>query len=92
MKALLYMSLGIPAVCSDVGANRDVINHGENGFLASSEDEWLTHLKTLIDNVQLRKRLGAAARETVVEKYSMRKCVDLFANAVKQSAEGNIRG
>jgi glycosyltransferase involved in cell wall biosynthesis len=87
MKALLYMSLGIPAVCSDIGANRDVIIHRENGFLVSTEDQWLTHLETLIDNKDLRLRLGRAARETVVENYSMKKCAKLFARTVKETVE-----
>jgi glycosyltransferase involved in cell wall biosynthesis len=87
MKALLYMSLGIPAVCTDLGANREVIQHGVNGFLATSEEDWLTQLETLIDNVELRVKLGAAARETVVQNYSMRKCAELFASAVRQSSQ-----
>ncbi len=43
MKALLYMSVGVPAICSDIGANRDVITNGVNGFLASTKDDWIAH-------------------------------------------------
>ena len=89
MKALLYMSLGIPAVCTDIGANREVIKHGINGFLASTENDWLTHLETLIDNTDLRIKLGMAARDTIVQEYSMRKCAELFAGAVKQAIISN---
>lgn len=84
-KALQYMSLGIPAVCSDVGANRDVINHGENGFLAKTPEEWLNFLEKLIDDSRLRAELGAAGRETIVESYSMIKCAELFEQAVRDT-------
>ncbi len=82
MKALLYMSLGIPAVCSDIGANREVIKNGENGFLAGSEEEWLEKLGKLVHDKKLRLNMGQLARETIVEKYSMKVCAELFADVV----------
>jgi len=50
-KALQCMSLGVPVICSDVGANRDAVDHGANGFLASTDDEWLAAFGKLIDDV-----------------------------------------
>jgi glycosyltransferase involved in cell wall biosynthesis len=85
MKALLYMSLGIPTVCSDVGMNREVIRHGESGFLASNEDEWFECLEKLIDEESLRVKLGDAARATVIENYSMKRCADLFGEVIRNS-------
>ena len=87
MKALLYMSLGIPTVCSDVGMNREVVKHGENGFLAANEEEWFTSLEKLIDDKNLRMKMGNAARGTVVEKYSMKKCADLFGEVIRNSID-----
>lgn len=86
-KALQYMALGIPAVCSDMGANRDVIKHGENGFLATTPDEWISTLKILIDDAEKRAKFGIEARKTVVENYSMKKCARLFARAVRDSVK-----
>lgn len=83
LKALQYMSLGIPAICTDMGANRDVVKNGENGFLAKTNEEWLTAFKCLIDDAALRRKLGDAARKTVVEDYSMERCAELFTAAVK---------
>jgi glycosyltransferase involved in cell wall biosynthesis len=70
LKALQYMALGIPTVCSAVGANMEIIRDGENGFLAASEDEWVAKLKILLHNPETRRQLGKAGRETVEEKYS----------------------
>lgn len=86
-KALICMSLGIPTICSDVGANRDVIIQGENGFLAKTSDDWLKYFDALIDDSQLREKLGKKARETVVENYSMEKCAELFAEVVRKTVK-----
>lgn len=87
MKALLYMSMGIPTICSAVGANREIIRHGENGFLAMTPEEWLFHLKELADDSVLRRRLGDAGRRTVQESYSMTRCANLFAGVVRDVVE-----
>ena len=85
LKALQYMSMAVPTICTDIGANREVIQNGENGLLAKSEEEWLTELERLILDPALRKQIGSAARQTVVEKYSMKKCAELFKNVIIDS-------
>ena len=69
-KALQYMGVGIPAVCSPVGMSAQLVRDGENGFLASSEDEWVEKLTLLLNSAQLRRRLGQGGRETVETWYS----------------------
>jgi glycosyltransferase involved in cell wall biosynthesis len=87
LKALQYMALGIPAICSEVGTNREVIQHGENGFLASTPQEWIRCFDILIDNPALRARLGREARQTVEQRYSMRRSAGLFAGVVRLALE-----
>jgi glycosyltransferase involved in cell wall biosynthesis len=87
LKALQCMAVGVPAVCSAVGANCEVIRHGENGFLASTPDEWLTHLAALCADPALRHRLGQSARKTVEQHYSMRRCADHFAQVIRQTLQ-----
>lgn len=70
LKALQFMALGIPTVCSPVGVNTDIIQEDENGLLAASEDEWVEKLSRLLRSKQLRQRLGKAGRETVERQYS----------------------
>lgn len=87
MKALQYMGMAIPTICSNVGANADIIQNGENGFLADTEDEWVEKLSELIDSVELRKRIGEAARRTVESKYSAQvqapRVREIFEKALK---------
>jgi glycosyltransferase involved in cell wall biosynthesis len=87
LKALQYMAMGIPTICSAVGANRDVIQHGENGLLARSDEDWLTNLESLLDDAALRQRLGAMGRRTVEDRYSMKSCADLFAKVVHETID-----
>lgn len=87
MKALLYMSLAVPTVCSDIGMNREVICHGENGFLAKNNEDWIEQIGNLVKDADLRKRIGNEARKTVEEKYSMTRCAEIFAKVVLEAVE-----
>lgn len=71
LKGLQYMALEIPTIMSPVGVNTEIIQDGENGFLAATEDEWIQKLSLLIESPELREKLGKAGRKTVVEKYSV---------------------
>ncbi len=71
LKLLQYLAVGIPAVASPVGVNRDIIVDGENGFLAATEQDWYERLDALCRQPQLRARMGQAGRRTVEERYSL---------------------
>lgn len=71
LKGLTYMACGIATVMSAVGVNTDIINHGENGFLIYNDEELELYLTQLIENADLRLRMGMAGRETVVKHYSV---------------------
>ncbi len=71
LKLIQYMAAGIPAVATPVGVNASIIDHGRNGFLAESDDDWATHLRTLASDLALRQSIGNAARETAAAKYSI---------------------
>lgn len=79
LKALLYMSLGIPALLSPVGVSAELITHGEDGFLLDTEEAWFQTLCQLIEDAALRKRIGDKARERVVAHYSLESRKDAFA-------------
>lgn len=70
-KLLQYMAVGIPAVCSPVGVNKEIVSEGVNGFLAGNTDEWISKLSILVRDYDLRLRLGGSARERVLRNYSV---------------------
>jgi glycosyltransferase involved in cell wall biosynthesis len=82
------MSLEIPTVMSNVGVNPEIIQNGVNGFLASTDEEWVDKISRLIDSAELRKKMGKAGRQTVVERYSVisqqGKYLDLFRGLVEK--------
>ena len=85
LKALQFMATGRPVVVSPVGMNSDLVRSGENGFLASTTEEWVDALAKLAASTDLRRRLGAAARATIEQHYSAEVVSALFARAVRQS-------
>jgi glycosyltransferase involved in cell wall biosynthesis len=70
MKAIQYHGVGVPAVVSPVGANREVVEHGVCGFHAASEDQWVRALERLLDEPELRRRMGSQGRSRVEVRYS----------------------
>ena len=85
LKGLQYMAVGRPVVMSPVGMNNDLIQSGENGFLATSTDEWLAAFEALATSAELRARLGAAGRRTVETGYSAAVVAAKMAAATRQT-------
>ena len=70
-KALQYMALEIPAVVSPVGVNTQIITQDQDGFLCSTQSEWITALEKLISDDTLRKVMGINGRKKIVEHFSV---------------------
>jgi glycosyltransferase involved in cell wall biosynthesis len=70
-KLIQYMACGIPVVASPVGVNASIVAHGSNGFLASTDAEWVAALEEIATNAERRARMGTAALESVARSYSL---------------------
>ena len=86
-KGLQYMGLGKAVVLDNIGVNSTILQDGVNGFLASSKNEWVEKISRLIEDPDLRRRLGAEARRTVERDYSVQawrdKYLELFNSLIK---------
>lgn len=69
LKFLEYSAVGAPGVYSRVQPYARVVQHGVNGLLANTPEEWFTALCQLVEDPELRLRLGAAARQTLQENW-----------------------
>lgn len=69
--ALEAMSMARPVVLSNIGGASEMVRHGESGFLFRIGDlRALVDLLTpLCDSAELRKRVGAAARQRVLSQF-----------------------
>jgi glycosyltransferase involved in cell wall biosynthesis len=70
-KAIQYMSLGIPAVVSNVGVNASIVENGVNGFVCKDLFEWEKALASLLMDSSLRKQFGESAKRRIDAKYSV---------------------
>jgi glycosyltransferase involved in cell wall biosynthesis len=86
LKALQFMALGVPTLCSPVGVNTDIIQDGANGMIASTEDEWVEKLRQLLHSPELRLKLGKAGRATVEQKYSAKAIAPKFYEVLAKVA------
>jgi hypothetical protein len=86
MKAIQYMGIGIPAVVSPVGANREIVQDGVTGFHAATGAEWVEKLDLLLSDSDLRRRLGLAARASVSSHYSAEAQAPRVAEILRQVA------
>lgn len=71
-KALQYMSLGIPAIVSPTGANKEIVKHLENACICQTDEEWKQYILLLIRNTELREKFSINGKATVEQLYSKR--------------------
>ena len=67
------MACGIACIATDVPGSRDILQDGVSGLLVPPEDAnaLAAAIRRLMEDPDLRKRLGAAARKRVAEHYTI---------------------
>ena len=88
LKGLQYMALEIPTILSPVGVNLEIIQEGVNGYLAKSTEEWVEKISALIEDPELRIRIGKEGRKTVVAKYSVLSTRESYLRHIEVLLEG----
>ncbi|MBS0589580.1 MAG: glycosyltransferase family 4 protein [Proteobacteria bacterium] len=82
------MAMELPVVVfpEDCGC-AELIVHGENGFLASSEAEAFDLIERLRADPTLRRRIGAAARQTLIDLQAQQESeiIEYYGNPPKSS-------
>jgi len=79
-KIVQYMACGLPVVASPIGANKDIIEHGIDGFLALKNNDWFTNLSYLSSNYNIRKQIGSAGRNKIIKYFSVQSQVQKLIN------------
>jgi glycosyltransferase involved in cell wall biosynthesis len=61
--------LGIPCVCSNVKPYNKIIEHGFNGFLANSTEDWINYFN-ILKNKDTRKKIIFNAKKNILKNYT----------------------
>lgn len=71
--------VGIPTIASSTPAFNQAIKNGENGFLASSPTDWAEKLELLMQNSDLRQKIGDGAFQDVSENdHPLKRAVQII--------------
>ena len=85
LKILQYFGVGVPAVCTPVGVNKDVVREGFNGYFASSPEQWIEKLSLLIEDQEKQKIMGMRGREIVFQSFSLAACAPKFYDVLRET-------
>jgi glycosyltransferase involved in cell wall biosynthesis len=72
LKLIQYAAAGLPAISHPWGVSADIIEEGRSGFLRTDGPGWREAIDKLGADVDLRKKMGSAARSIAEERYSIR--------------------
>jgi glycosyltransferase involved in cell wall biosynthesis len=70
-KILQYMAIKRPVIASPVGVNEKILNGSKGGLLAKSDEEWQLLLSKLLNDSDLRAKLGKKGRQYIEKQYSV---------------------
>jgi glycosyltransferase involved in cell wall biosynthesis len=72
------MRHGLPVIGCDVGGMREIISDGVDGFMVRVDDpeQLANRIKMLVENPDVRKQVGDAARQTYESRFTGRKMAE----------------
>lgn len=85
------MACGLPVVATDVSGNKEVVEDGKNGLLVPPKSPHMMAeaISTLIEDEELRMKLGKNARKTIEEKFTWDVVTDNVFTAYKLARGAN---
>lgn len=83
------MSCGCAIVSTATCMIPEIITHGVNGFISNDEGELRKYLELLTEDEELAKKLGAAARETIKNRFGLEQFKYKWTMVLREAAEIN---
>jgi glycosyltransferase involved in cell wall biosynthesis len=76
------MAAGVPVVASDIPGTQDLVVHGQTGYLAPVGDRagFARYVNRLLDDRDLARTIGEAARCRATEEFSVERMVARYAD------------
>lgn len=91
LKPLELAARGVPTVASDTGPYPAYIEHGVDGFLVRHPDDWVEYLEALVDDADLRRTMGEAARAKARRFVLEDRVEELWGSILLAAAGGTLR-
>lgn len=87
-KARTYMAAGVVPICTAIGYNLELIDHGRTGFLCQDPDGWFDAISRLVEDAGLRQAMATAARAEVESRFSVAGQVAMLKDLFESLASG----
>lgn len=72
------MACGLPVITNEVGAVSEIIENEKDGYIAATDNTYLEYLLNLINNSNLRAKVGENARKTAETRFNWEKIVSRY--------------
>jgi glycosyltransferase involved in cell wall biosynthesis len=80
-------AFGVPVLSTDVSGIPELVTHGENGWLVPQKNPraLATALRRLMEDAELRRRIGKAGAASVRQRFSSEPGIDFIAALLRKS-------
>ena len=82
-KILQYQAAGLPVVASPVGVNAEYVHEGVTGFHAINTSQWIDKISKLIENAELRKKMGQEGT-VQAQRFDLKILAKQLASMIKE--------
>ena len=74
------MACGCPVVSTENCMIPEIIEHGVSGFMSNDPEELKRYCQKLLDDPELARKMGEAARKTIEESFNLDRFVSDWNN------------
>ena len=83
IKVLEYMSAGLPIIAAKNTLPEDILEEGKNGFFINNSTELVEKIMELLNNKELRKKMGKNSKE-MVKKFDWKNVTESIIQEVDE--------
>lgn len=84
------MARGIPVIVQETFGSDMIVSHGHDGFiLPLDEKKWEDHMRRCIEDSQMRKEMGRAAREKIIKNFSVEEYAEKYDSIYRRILSKN---
>ena len=93
LAVLEAMAAGLPVVATNISGNRDIVIHGDNGFLVppANPSKLAETVLLLLKSNDIKFRLGQKAKK-IANQYQWREVAHQYLSVYQEARERNVRG